>query len=67
MYDAQGQDLATTIRPSGPISCSTETQKTKVKRLKPNANASKAGMEFAVEMEVLAHVRRRNLLGLRRY
>ncbi|CAM0909041.1 unnamed protein product [Alopecurus aequalis] len=38
-----------------------------VKRLKPNANASKAEMEFAVEVEVLARVRHRNLLGLRGY
>uniref|UniRef100_A0ACD5ZDQ5 Uncharacterized protein n=1 Tax=Avena sativa TaxID=4498 RepID=A0ACD5ZDQ5_AVESA len=38
-----------------------------VKRLKPNANTSKAEMEFAVEVEVLARVRHRNLLGLRGY
>ncbi|VAI92776.1 unnamed protein product [Triticum turgidum subsp. durum] len=38
-----------------------------VKRLKPNNNNSKAEMEFAVEVEVLARVRHRNLLGLRGY
>ncbi|PNT75381.1 PTI1-like tyrosine-protein kinase At3g15890 [Brachypodium distachyon] len=38
-----------------------------VKKLKPNTNTSKAEMEFAVEVEVLARVRHRNLLGLRGY
>ncbi|KAL6603092.1 hypothetical protein ACP70R_043453 [Stipagrostis hirtigluma subsp. patula] len=38
-----------------------------VKRLKAANNNSKAEMEFAVEVEVLARVRHRNLLGLRGY
>ncbi|XP_066371694.1 PTI1-like tyrosine-protein kinase At3g15890 [Miscanthus floridulus] len=38
-----------------------------VKKLKATNDNSKAEMEFAVEVEVLARVRHRNLLGLRGY